>query len=121
VSVTGEPLEDNVKVGVYFILSELMTNAVKHAPGSAIAVRAAMKGAELVLEVTDTGPGGANPLGSGLRGVAGRVSDLSGSFTISSPPNDGTRVLILLPLPSPPPPPDVIRPARPAPQTSSQG
>ena len=67
-SVIDEPFEENVKVGAYFILSELMTNAAKHAPGSAIAVRAAVKGAELVLEVTDTGPGGANPLGSGLRG-----------------------------------------------------
>lgn len=98
VSVTGEPLEADLEAGAYLVLSELMTNAVKHAPGSVIAVRAALEGAELVLEVTDDGPGGANLEGSGLRGVVGRVSDLSGSFTISSPQGGGTRVLVRLPV-----------------------
>jgi len=121
VSVTGEPPDTDLKGAAYLILSELMTNAVKHAPGSAIAVRAVVSEAELVLEVTDTGPGGANPQDSGLQGVAGRVSDLSGSFTISSPRDGGTRVLIRLPLPSHPRPSRLIRPARPSPQTSSQG
>ncbi len=98
VSVTGEPLEPDLEAAAYLVLSELMTNAFKHAPGSVIAVRAALEGDELVLEVTDDGPGGADPEGSGLRGVVGRVSELSGSLTISSPQDGGTRVLVRLPV-----------------------
>lgn len=97
VSVTGEPLDADLEAAAYLVLCELMTNAVKHASGSATAIRAALEGSELVLEVTDDGPGGADLEGSGLRGVAERVSDLSGSFTISSHPGRGTRALVRLP------------------------
>jgi signal transduction histidine kinase len=121
VSVTGEPPDPGLKTAAYLILSELMTNAAKHAPGSAITVRACLDRAELVLEVTDTGPGGADPGDSGLRGVAGRVSDLSGSFVISSPAGAGTTARIRLPLPASPPPHGPIRPAPPAPRTSTRG
>lgn len=107
VSVTDEPLEANLEAASYLLLSELMTNAVKHAPGSVIAVRAAREESELVLEVTDDGPGGANLEGSGLQGVVGRVSDLSGSVTMSSPPGGGTRVLVRLPVGSARPSPDL--------------
>ncbi len=117
VLVTAEPAEAALKTAAYLILSELMTNAVKHAPGSAVVVRAHQDQADLVLEVTDTGPGGADPGDSGLRGVAGRVADLSGSFDISSPPGAGTRVRIRLPLPATPAPHGPIRPAPPAPPT----
>ncbi len=98
VFVSDEPLDADLQAAAYFVLCELMTNAVKHAFGSATTVRAALEGSELVLEVTDDGPGGADLEGSGLRGVVERVSDLSGSLTISSPQGCGTRVLVRLPV-----------------------
>ena len=98
VDVTDEALAPDLAEAVYLLLSELMTNAVKHAPGSVIAVRVVQEESELVLQVTDDGPGGADPEGSGLQGVRGRVSELSGSLAISSPCGIGTRVLIRLPV-----------------------
>ena len=74
-----------------------MTNAVKHAPGAPVSVSAALDGPELVLEVSDGGPGGADPAGSGLRGIAERVAELSGSLTIRSAPGAGTTVEARLP------------------------
>jgi len=79
-----------------------MTNAVKHAPGSPVTVSAALDGPELVLEVSDGGPGGADPAGSGLRSIAERVAELSGSLTIRSAPGAGTSVAVRLPAPGAP-------------------
>ena len=47
----------------------------------------------LEVEVRDDGIGGANPAaGSGLRGLADRVSAMHGRFQVCSPPGRGTRV-----------------------------
>ena len=97
VAVTQETLSTEAQVAAYFILSELMTNVAKHAADSSASVTAAVAGCDLILEVTDDGPGGADPSGSGLRGLAGRVSDLSGSLSITSAPGCGTRVTVRLP------------------------
>jgi two-component sensor histidine kinase len=98
VNITDEPLDPDLTEAAYLLLSELMTNAVKHASGSVIAVKAVREGSELVLQIADDGPGDADPEGSGLRGVRGRVSELSGSLAISSPRGGGTTVLIRLPV-----------------------
>ena len=97
VSVRDEPLEAELRAAAYFVLSELMTNAAKHAPGAPVSVSAALDGPELVLKVSDGGPGGADPAGSGLRGIAERVAELSGSLTIRSAPGAGTTVEARLP------------------------
>jgi len=48
--------------------------------------------------VVDDGVGGADPArGSGLRGLADRVSAMRGSFAVETPPGGGTRVLAEIP------------------------
>ena len=83
-------------------LQTLVENCIKHAVssnrfGGEIRVIARLGAGHLLLEVSDDGPGGADPAGSGLRGVADRVAELSGSVTIRSAPGDGTSVLARLP------------------------
>lgn len=102
VSVSDDPLDAGIQAAAYFVLSELMTNAVKHAPGAAITVYATLEGPDLVLDVVDNGPGGADLDGSGLRGVAERVADLSGSLAVHSRAGHGTNVLVRLPAGSDP-------------------
>jgi signal transduction histidine kinase len=102
VAVLDEPLEDGLRAAAYFVLSELMTNPAKHAPGSSVTVSAALDGPELVLEVSDGGPGGADPAGSGLRGLAERAAEVSGSLTIRSVPGTGTSVTVRPPAPGAP-------------------
>jgi signal transduction histidine kinase len=98
VSVEAGLLAADLQAAAYFVLSELMTNAAKHAPAAATTVRAVRSETELVLRVTDDGPGGADPAGSGLRGIADRVADLSGTMTVDSPRGRGTTVRVSLPV-----------------------
>ena len=98
VAVSNDPLPAGLQTTAYFVLCELMTNAVKYAPAAETKVRAEISGTELVLEVTDDGPGGADPAGSGLQGVAERAEGRSGSLTIRSAPGCGTRALVRLPV-----------------------
>ena len=52
-----------------------------------------------VVEVRDDGVGGADPDGgSGLSGLADRVSACDGELHIESPPGEGTLVRAVLPL-----------------------
>ena len=52
----------------------------------------------LLLSVTDDGAGGADPGGSGLSGLAQRVSTVDGRLEVMSPPGGPTRVVVELPL-----------------------
>ena len=52
----------------------------------------------LTVEVLDDGRGGADPDGSGLRGLADRVAALDGDFSVSNGENGGTIVRASIPL-----------------------
>jgi signal transduction histidine kinase len=51
----------------------------------------------LTMTISDDGVGGADPTGSGLRGLADRVAALDGQLTIDSRHGCGTRLSIELP------------------------
>jgi signal transduction histidine kinase len=58
----------------------------------------ARRGDDLEVVVEDDGPGGADVTkGSGLRGLADRVSALEGSLTLDSEPGQGTRMVARIP------------------------
>ena len=61
-------------------------------------VRASALGSTLTVEVADDGAGGADPGGSGLRGLADRVEALGGALRIASRPGAGTRLEAELPI-----------------------
>jgi signal transduction histidine kinase len=92
------PLPPDVAAAAWFAACELMTNAVKHGGGCAIDVSAYRADGGLLVEVRDDGPGGADPAGSGLRGLAERAVSLSGSLVVSSIPGSGTRATVRLPI-----------------------
>jgi len=92
------PLPSGVAAAAWFAACELMTNAVKHGGGCAIEVTVCRADGGLLVEVRDDGPGGADPAGSGLRGLAERAVSRSGSLVVSSIPGSGTRATVRLPL-----------------------
>jgi signal transduction histidine kinase len=88
-----------VEVAVYYVVSEALTNAAKHATASHVAVSLAERDGALQLSVQDDGVGGADPQGgSGLVGLRDRVEALGGSIDVESPKGAGTRVAVRLPV-----------------------
>jgi signal transduction histidine kinase len=94
-----ERLADHAEVGAYYVVSEALTNAAKHAQASKVDVHARATDGVLELTIADDGVGGADPVqGSGLTGLADRVEALGGTLAIASPPGEGTSLRVDLPL-----------------------
>jgi PAS domain S-box-containing protein len=97
--VTDAPIDTNVAVAAYYIVSESLNNVAKYADANRAAVRVRETGDRLVVVVEDDGRGGADlDSGTGLRGLLDRVTALDGSLAITSPPGGGTRLRAELPL-----------------------
>jgi signal transduction histidine kinase len=83
----------------FFVCSEALANAAKHAPGARVRVAVAERRGQLVVRVEDDGPGGADGApGFGLRGLADRVEAFGGRLTVRSPLGSGTVLTAELPL-----------------------
>jgi signal transduction histidine kinase len=93
-------LPEQLEVGAYYVVSEMLTNAAKHARASVVEVDAEASDGTLRVCVRDDGAGGADPLqGSGLVGLKDRIDALGGTFTLHSPAGAGTSVCCELPVP----------------------
>ncbi len=79
-----------VDAAANYVASEGLANAVKHGHASHVRIALSRNGTSAVVEVADDGDGGADPRGSGLRGLRDRVEALDGSLTVESRPGHGT-------------------------------
>jgi signal transduction histidine kinase len=94
----GAAADTRVETTLFYVCSEAITNAAKHARAQQIVVSLRTAGDALELIVADDGDGGADPAGLGLRGLADRVSRIGGTLRLESPPGAGTAVIATLPL-----------------------
>jgi signal transduction histidine kinase len=102
---TYERLPEPIEIGAYFVASEALANATKHAQASRIDLSLARRADRLLLSIRDDGIGGAvYGKGSGLVGLQDRVEALAGTIRIDSPPGEGTSLLVALPLDAAPEP-----------------
>jgi signal transduction histidine kinase len=93
VDVPEERLGAPAEAAAYFLVSEALANAAKHADASHVRVSVAHVGGRVLVDVEDDGVGGADPArGSGLRGLADRVIALDGELGVESPLGSGTHV-----------------------------
>jgi signal transduction histidine kinase len=93
-------LPEQVEVATYYIVSEAITNASKHARASVLRVDAGTENGAVRLSIADDGVGGANPAaGSGLVGLRDRVEALGGELHLSSAPGHGTVLAATIPIP----------------------
>ncbi len=94
----SERFPGELEAAAYFIASEGLTNAIKHASAHQVTLAYARAQGELVLTVTDDGSGGASARrGTGLLGLIDRARAHGGSLTIDSTPGAGTRLTARLP------------------------
>ena len=96
--IPHERLPEPVEAAAYYLIAEALTNIAKYARASTARVRVAPIGTGVVVEVSDDGIGGADPVnGSGLRGLADRVEALGGALHVHSPAGGGTSLRAEIP------------------------
>jgi signal transduction histidine kinase len=86
-----------VELAAWFVTSEALANAAKHAHATRADVRCEVVGGRMSVEVADDGRGGADPDGPGLTGLRRRVEALDGTLVVASPPGGPTIVRAELP------------------------
>ncbi|MDG6105586.1 DUF4118 domain-containing protein [Dactylosporangium aurantiacum] len=95
----GRRLPDPTEVAVYYIVSEALANAAKHARATIVHIRAETEDQVFRLSIQDDGVGGADlGEGTGLIGLQDRVEALGGHMEVVSPPRQGTALLVKIPI-----------------------
>ncbi|NDZ71404.1 sensor histidine kinase [Streptomyces sp. SID10362] len=91
-------LPQAVEAAAYFVVCEALANIGRHSGATRAAVTGGHRDGRLVLRVRDDGRGGADAAaGSGLTGLADRVSVLDGRLSLSSPPGGPTLLSVEIP------------------------
>ena len=91
-------LPEPVEVCVYYVASEALTNGIKHAQASYVAIDLEADDTEVRLEVRDDGVGGADAhAGSGLTGLTDRLHAFGGTVAVRSPAGEGTSLRVVIP------------------------
>ena len=88
-----------VEAVAYFMVAEALTNVAKHSRASQAKVVVEGRGypGTLTVMISDDGIGGADPGGSGLSGLADRVSGVDGRLSVESPSGGPTIIAAELP------------------------
>jgi PAS domain S-box-containing protein len=93
---------ENVEVTAYYVASEALANAAKHARASQVCITVDADDRRIVLTVRDDGVGGADPSrGSGLIGLRDRVAAAGGVLAVESRRGAGTALTARIPVAAP--------------------
>jgi signal transduction histidine kinase len=97
--VDVEPrVPDVIESTAYFVVSEALTNVARHSGATNAAVSVVRAGEAIVVEIRDNGVGGADAdRGTGLDGLADRVTSVGGTLDVTSPQGGPTVVRAVLP------------------------
>ncbi|QQR39260.1 sensor histidine kinase [Devosia rhizoryzae] len=94
-----------IKTCIYRVVQEALNNSARYAGGRGQKVTAAADGAEIVLEISDSGPGmgqvrveSEDRRGLGLLGMTNRINAVGGALEITAPPGGGTLIRATIPL-----------------------
>jgi signal transduction histidine kinase len=92
-------LPEHVEVAAYYVVSEALTNAAKHSRASVVNIELDARDVIVHLAIRDDGIGGADRRqGSGLIGLSDRIEALGGTLHVTSPPGNGTTLLVQIPV-----------------------
>jgi signal transduction histidine kinase len=92
-------LPAEVEVAAFYVVSETLANATKHADAQVVQVRVECADGHVRVAISDDGVGGADPgRGSGLVGLSDRVGALGGRVEVVSPGGGGTLVVAEIPV-----------------------
>jgi signal transduction histidine kinase len=99
----GFNLNKEKSTNLFRIVQESLTNVIRHAEATQVAISLHEKDGILLLEVADNGKGItdaaiADPKSFGLIGIKERVHSLGGEVNIVGTPNEGTRLTVKMPI-----------------------
>jgi signal transduction histidine kinase len=94
---TPEARDQAAETAAYFVASEAVTNAIKHAECSQIEIDVHGAAGILTITIIDDGIGGADAAGVGLTGIETRVRAQGGRLRVDSPAGGPTRIEAVLP------------------------
>ncbi|MGW1616186.1 sensor histidine kinase [Streptomyces sp. NPDC002285] len=93
-----ERLPRKLETTMYYLINEAMTNIAKHSGATSAQVHGRYHSDLLILDITDDGHGGVDPeAGSGVTGLADRVTALDGRMRVSSPVGGPTLLHVEVP------------------------
>ena len=95
---------EKFEMKIYFIVSELFNNIIKHSDARKAVIQLKEKNNQFTITIHDDGKGfkakKINDIeGFGLNRIRARIKKFKGSFDIISKPNEGTTIKIRIPLP----------------------
>ncbi|MEM8897732.1 MAG: ATP-binding protein, partial [Bacteroidota bacterium] len=98
-----KPLEEAATISIYRIISELLSNIIKHAKATEALIQVNREDELIFITVEDNGEGfdwppTGKPSGIGLRNIQSRLDILSGSMSIDSKRKEGTSIHMEIPL-----------------------
>jgi two-component system, NarL family, sensor kinase len=96
-------VSDTIRLNLYRILQEQLTNMVKYSQATIIDVSVTVTGEAIIMYTSDNGIGFKTSVankGMGLCNIKKRVKMLSGTFTITTAPGKGSKMIVVLPLDS---------------------
>ncbi|MGL5112797.1 MAG: sensor histidine kinase, partial [Flavobacterium sp.] len=100
---TSTRFEESFEMKLYFIVSELLNNILKHSKATAAKVYLTENKQQLIITVQDNGKGFDSQdkkslEGFGLNRIKARINNLKGKFFITSQANQGTTITLLIPI-----------------------
>ncbi len=98
-ALTGVRFALDIEESAFYLVSEALTNVLKHAAAGHVTVRITRGGGRLQVEVADDGTGfpTATTRGSGLTGMRDRTEAVGGELTVTSRVGTGTVIRARLP------------------------
>ncbi|OMC38276.1 histidine kinase [Mycobacterium sp. GA-1841] len=98
IAVHADRLCSDVELVCYRIAQEGLTNVARHSGARKVWVDLHTSERELTLRVADDGCGGVDVEGAGITGMRERALLVNAALSITSPPDGGTEVRLVIPL-----------------------
>ena len=95
-----QALRQELHVGLYRILQEQLNNVLKHAEANNVQVHLTQQNGKIILSIIDDGKGfsmSRDRQGIGLMNMQTRAESLNGSFSLTTNPGKGCKVVVVLP------------------------
>jgi len=99
-SVSNELLSDDLKLNIYRIIQEQLSNIIKHADAKNITISVKTEGKDISIIITDDGKGFNVKIkrkGIGISNMINRVESYNGKIMIKSNPGEGCKVSVKFP------------------------